>query len=367
MKNLPILLILLLNTNLILANDGAFYAKGNQLIPISETTISIKKEILSLKKIKDERIEVTVYYEFFNPGNDKELIVGFEAFSPAGDVNASPKNGQHPYMRDFTVEMNGKMLKYDVAYVNDTTYYQNGIIKSKDLSSIESEITNENYVDFYYVYHFKTKFIKGLNIVKHTYNYDLSGSVDLHYDFEYVLTAANRWGNNQIDDFTLIMDLGEFESFNVSKSFFKDKEDWLINGRGKSKDVEGYEYGHSEEDAVKFYLQKGTLIFSKKNFKPVDELFVYTENYWGIENLEYIPFSYYQQESIGEPTDEFQKKILMNLPFARRGYIFNNKELQDFYRNMDWYMPNPNYVPDVKFLSDLEKEWIMKWKVENDE
>ena len=61
-----------------LANDGAFFAKGNQLIPINESEISVKKEILTLKKIRHDFIEVTVYYEFFNPNDDKTVIVGFE-------------------------------------------------------------------------------------------------------------------------------------------------------------------------------------------------------------------------------------------------------------------------------------------------
>jgi hypothetical protein len=46
------------------ANDGAFYAAGNHLIPIQETSITVKKEVLSMKKVDDKFIEVTVYYEF---------------------------------------------------------------------------------------------------------------------------------------------------------------------------------------------------------------------------------------------------------------------------------------------------------------
>ncbi len=50
-----------------MANDGSYYASGNHLIPVFETDISVKKEILTLKKIRNRFIEVTVYYEFFNP------------------------------------------------------------------------------------------------------------------------------------------------------------------------------------------------------------------------------------------------------------------------------------------------------------
>lgn len=68
------------------ANDGAFYASGNQLIPIRETTISIQKEVLEIVRDGDE-LDITVNYTFFNPGGAKSILVGFEAASPAGDVD----------------------------------------------------------------------------------------------------------------------------------------------------------------------------------------------------------------------------------------------------------------------------------------
>jgi Ca2+-binding RTX toxin-like protein len=63
------------------ANDGVYYASGNQLIPINETDISVKKEVLTITRVGDH-VEVTVYYEFFNPGKPKDLLVGFEAPAP---------------------------------------------------------------------------------------------------------------------------------------------------------------------------------------------------------------------------------------------------------------------------------------------
>lgn len=49
MKNITLLASILFS-HFIWANDGAFFAKGNHLIPINETDISVKKEILSIKK-----------------------------------------------------------------------------------------------------------------------------------------------------------------------------------------------------------------------------------------------------------------------------------------------------------------------------
>lgn len=359
-RNIFTIFLILINYS-VFANDGAFYAMGNQLIPINETDISVRKEILTLKKIRNQFIEVTVYYEFFNPNEDKKITVGFEAFSPIGAVDGRPKNGHHPYMRDFTVELNNNILKYNVAYVSDSLYTENGKIKSNGIPKFDDE-DEANNVDFYYVYHFDATFKKGINVIKHTYNYDLSGSVYNNYDFEYVLTAANRWANKQIDDFTLIIDIGEFETFSINKSFFKNANEWIVNGIGKIEEIKGTPNSFIENDAVKFHLQKGNLVFQKKNFKINGDLELYAQNYLDIQNLDYVPFSYYQVDKINEPQNEFQRKVLKNLPFARRGYIFQNQDLNNFYRKLEWYIPNPNYEPNVEILTENEMKWIEKWK-----
>ncbi len=343
------------------ANDGAFYAKGNHLIPVNETDISVRKEILTIKKVRNQYIEVTVYYEFFNPREDKKITVGFEAFSPYGDVDGAPKNGLHPYMRDFTVEFNNSFLTYKVAFVSDSFYTKNDSIVSLDLDNFDGE-TFGNYVDFYYVYHFDVNFKKGVNIVKHTYNCDLSGSLDYHYFFGYVLTAANRWANKQIDDFTLIIDFGEFETFSIDKTFFKSAEEWILNGIGKTEDIKGLPNSFIEKDALKIHIQKGNLVFHKKNFKISGDLYISAQNYFGVEDNAYIPFSYYLADRILDPKNDFQREILRNLPFARRGYIFQNQDLNAYFSKMEWYIPNPNYIQNLETLTEEEREWIEKWK-----
>ena len=46
------------------ANDAAYFTSGNQLIPVKETDISIRKEILTIGLQDDGKADVTVYYEF---------------------------------------------------------------------------------------------------------------------------------------------------------------------------------------------------------------------------------------------------------------------------------------------------------------
>ena len=336
-------------------NDGAFYMAGNQLVPINETDISVKKEILYIKKTQ-EFAEVSVYYEFFNPKDEKEIIVGFEAGIPLGDAGFSPVNGHHPYMFDFTVSLNGNFLPYQIAFVKNSTYTKNHKIQNIDPKSLDNDVIGDE-LDFQYVYHFKAEFKKGKNIVKHTYRYKLSRGVCYYYDFNYVLTAANRWANKQIDDFTLILDMGDFQTASIRKTFFKNTNEWTFNGIGKITE---------NPDYTNFYIQQGILVFEKKNFVPKGELSVEEESSYCREagsNQKFI-FSLGKNRELGDPTEKTpeEKRIIRNLPFARRGYIFKDKTLQDVFKTEDWYQPNPSYVPEVEALTEEEKQLIKTFK-----
>ena len=91
MKKLFVILLALFTVIGVKANDGAFYSNGTQLIPITETTIKVQKEILTITRVPDNvsgygsLFQVHVYYEFYNPGKAKDLIVGFESPSPDGN------------------------------------------------------------------------------------------------------------------------------------------------------------------------------------------------------------------------------------------------------------------------------------------
>ena len=336
-------------------NDGAFYMAGNQLVPINETDISVKKEILYIKKTQ-EFAEVSVYYEFFNPKDEKEIIVGFEAGIPLGDAGFSPVNGHHPYMFDFTVSLNGNFLPYQIAFVKNSTYTKNHKIQNIDPKSLDNDVIGDE-LDFQYVYHFKAKFKKGKNIVKHTYRYKLSRRVCYYYDFNYVLTAANRWANKQIDDFTLIWDMGDFQTASIRKTFFKNTNEWTFNGIGKITE---------NPDYTNFYIQQGILVFEKKNFVPKGELSVEEESSYCREagSNQKLIFSLGKNRELGDPTEKTpeEKRIIRNLPFARRGYIFKDKTLQDVFKTEDWYQPNPSYVPEVEALTEEEKQLIKTFK-----
>ena len=383
MKKLILCLCAILIDIISWANDAVFFTSGNQLIPITETQISVQKEILDITR-KDNKIHVHVYYEFFNPGAEKTLLVGFEAMPPSGawDIEEDDlmKLTTHPNISDFTVKINGQNLGYKVSHVDLAgNYYANG--KFMEISKEKAlEIARESdFMEFPYlfVYHFDATFKEGVNIVEHTYVFTESGSVGSEFLFDYVLTAANNWANHQIDDFTLNLDMGERLSFDVNESFFKGQGGWTINGVGRMNQDTHYDQG-----LLRFHIQQGSVSFHKKNFHPEGELFVEQpfymdpEGYWSDDSdceraiaFEFkkaytsaIRLLYINDENIRcNSISADMKKIMRNLPFAYRGYVFKTKMLQDFFESTDWYVPDPSYVSDMKDLNEDEKKWVDFW------
>lgn len=106
------------------ANDGVYFTSGNFLVPTQETDISVSKEILTITIGKDNYARVDVYYEFTNSGAPKTVTMAFEADAPYNLGEQLDLNGAHPFIHDFTVNMNGNMLRYDNAIV--ALFYNEG-------------------------------------------------------------------------------------------------------------------------------------------------------------------------------------------------------------------------------------------------
>lgn len=397
MKKIAILLFYCLSALFTLANDGVFYASGNQLIPITETDISVKKEVLTINRVGNH-LEVTVYYEFFNPKGEKELLVGFEAEAPYNGPNPMDYFPKHPHIQNFKVILNGEPLTYEIAHVErgryddngdyiPSKYYINGQFQNWTKKQIEDTLFAWNYpgdMPIDYVYHFKAKFRPGLNIIQHTYEYDLSFSVSEEYDFPYVLTAANRWANHQIDDFTLNINMGDRESFRIKQTFFEKPTDWTINGLSMAMNCEWMGWD-TVTNGVIFHIQQGGVSFHKQNFHPDGELFLVKDHLivsmWrdynsdqklsdeenlinGIKN-QYNSLDTAFISGFFEGTPMFtttQRRILKNLPFAYRGYAFKNKELKKFFESTKWYICNPKYKGEMDGFTEEEKAWVEFWK-----
>ena len=397
MKKLLTILLVVIAFATAKANDGAFYAQGNHLIPITETTISVKKEILTITRVANtitgwgSMFNVNVYYEFFNPGPAKDVLVGFESPTPDGNAYGGTLDEAYagqPFIYDFSVAMNGKQLSYQLAHVpykykgdhhfdytrKTEDYYKNGRIQDMSQAQYKANLhryfpddddVEEMTLDvygylFYYVYHFNAHFNEGLNTIQHTYTLRGSNLVMMDYMFDYILTAANRWANNGIDDFTLILNMGERESFSVAPTFFETPDEWSFTGKGRV--GERTEMIGMCENCPLFHVQSGSIVFRKRNFHPEGELSIISGSYCSdameLVKARYVDFNYNQ---IAFLFDEQEKRILKNLPFAYRGYVFKDKGLQRFFESTEWYVPNPDYQADMTKLTESEKEWVQFW------
>lgn len=355
------------------ANDGALYATGNQLIPVNETDISVKKEVLTLNRVGNI-MQVNVYYEFFNPSAEKELLVGFEADDGCFGKDPRPAFPEHPSIRNFKVVINGEPQTFDIAHIDYTydnghkvtdEYVIDGQIKGMPKEECEELLDGLECIEpiFNYVYYFTAKFQPGLNIIQHTYDFDLSDAFNgrVNY-FPYVLTAANRWANHQIDDFTLLVDMGDRISFYIQPTFWKDGDEWEILGKGRYAPVAA-----GIPDRVQFHMQHGGIRFHKENFHPDGELNISAAAWTWPGHYDFESFSkqYMPLPPEDDDYDRFtpeQRRIARNLPFAYRGYIFNSKELQDYFESTTWYIPNPDYKADVATLNENEQNWVAFWK-----
>jgi len=395
MRRVLSFIVCLISVAVAYANDGVFYAEGNHLIPITETDIRVQKEVLTLNR-EEDKIQVTVYYEFYNPTAAKEVLVGFEA--DGGGSAPQDSFPQHPCIKNFKVIMNGESLNYTVTPVDRHFesgrkvfygYFKDGHIEGMPIEQYKKELAEMEAPEAIsdYVYHFNAQFRPGLNIIQHTYDFDLSyrqeysdkGFEGYAYFFPYVLTAANRWANHQIDDFTLIVNMGDRTSFHISPAFFESASQWSFPGKGKytvNTVSDGKEYSE-------FHVSQGGIKFHKENFHPDGDLYLFdlsmsfdfradntsADNILSTVKSKFYPLvisDYYLKKDRSEAefdtyTPE-QRRILKNLPFAYRGYIFNSKELQDFYESTSWYIPNPAYKADMQQLPKEEQRWVHFWE-----
>ena len=352
------------------ANDASFHMSGNHLIPVMETDISVKKEILTLKKISNDELLVTVYYEFMNPKNAKKLLVGFEAASPdRGKNGVAPQSDWHPYITNFTVEMNNVKLPHKITMVADSLYLKNNEIASlTKQQAIEAESQwkeSDDQTRFNYVYYFDANFKAGINTVKHTYTFTLTGGIHYNYAFYYILTAAMRWGNKQIDDFTLIVDMGDFQDFCINRMAFGNNPQWMLNGVGKVINKASYPFvpypNEAGDDMTRFFIRNGSVKYRAVNFRPEDELFLYSPRYYPYSDVAESPYMLYEVWGDIDDIPDKKKRLLRNLPFARRGYIFKTPEIHNYYSGQLWYIPDENYKATMESLTREEQVWVMKW------
>lgn len=367
------------------ANDSEYFTSGNQLVPLVETNISISKEILTITIGDDSYANVDVYYEFYNPDSTRTILMGFEADPPYGAVTFKPaKTLDHPFIRDFTVTMNGNTLPYKNAI---TSPMKDGRIHPIDMREwnffeegavIVNKKDSDQYQDYSFAYYFNATFKHGTNIVHHTYRYEMSASVVNSYNISYKLSPAMRWANHKIDDFTLCINVGsKAKNFIINGQTFLPDKARLLNGMGKVRNSTYKGYIEADTMAVndvttisctEVVLKSGSVAWHLTDFNPTEELQIYSADYkYSIDDdyksLDKKNIGRYYDSAYGpfyNPTDYKTKecRIIRNLPYASRGYVFKNKKLKAYFSKFWWYMPDKSWKPSTEDFNEEELNMI---------
>ncbi len=187
-----------------------------------------------------------------------------------------------------------------------------------------------------------------------------------------------RWANHQIDDFTLrIKAENTAKQFCIMKDEMWNAAQWrLAEGTGKMHVIQsGYDVEYYE-----FSLRNGTYEWHTKNFRPTDDIRIDSSEgalfsredfklgrFYDRSASILVPYEFMEETDDGiwipanTTTDGIpNSRILRNLPYANRGYVFKDQKLAAYFKSLWWYMPDPNWNQDT---SDFTEE---EWKLVND-
>ena len=361
MRKFTLLCLVLAINCICIANDGSFYASGNTLIPLKETTIQMKKEILSLER-RGNWMQVDIYFEFFNPGPEKELTVGFVTPPAVGDITDAEAG--HPQVKDFMVMAGDRILSYKIAKME-----QSGFRVAEKLAN-----------GFDFVYYFTIRFAKGITVIRHSYLYRGGSSVEASADFYYRLTTGTAWAGGAIGDFELNIDMGDDSYYSVPSAFTKTPAGWTMVGVGRIGKTQQYNpYGDEDGGhSLRMVMQRrGKLQLRSKDFRPVKDLSIVVfqlhneMNLW-MESKEKDELATLRDIIWEEQTDslirlltDFQLRLFRNLNYARAGYAFKDESLTKAFLKYTWYIPDPAYKPEQAPDTYIPKE-IMKKIVEEE-
>ena len=368
------------------ANDGVYYVSGAQIVPLQETDVAVTKEVLTITITDDEFARVDVQYEFTNRGKAKTIDVGFEASAPydPGSESRLSKAGKHPHIFDFTVEMNGTKLPISNYVIKegeegavsdfkplDLNVWQEPVGEDDNMDNLVNKNTKES-IQYAYAYCFKANFKEGKNLVHHTYRYRMSNGVYENFRIPYWLRPAVRWANHQIDDFTLRIKVEK-----TAKQFCMTNDDmwksaqWrVISGVGK---VHTIKDGWGDTEYLEFSLRNGTFEWHSKNFRPTADFSISSPEHVLFYRDDFKLGRYYERNSgIYAPYEKMENgevrngttqgiansRILRNLPYASRGYVFKDQKLAAYFKSLWWYMPDPNWEQSTADFTEEERELI---------
>lgn len=359
MKRTVITAIAVFFTLSIFGNDGSYLSSGGVIYPTKESKISLEREILSFS-VKDKICRVDILFEFNNPENvDRKMLVGFQAPTPSGGVSDDVANTNQ--ISDFKIISKEQILPYT--------------IKAAECENCElKDMRDFNFTNFdggVFVYLFEITFKPGINKVNHSYSFPASGDVSIDQSYNYILKTGAKWAGGIIKNLTIQFELGKNKYFYVEDIFGKNAN-WSIIGSGKVIDKT---FGY--RDIYKMVrILSGKLQIDVKDFKPTKNIDfgIISENSFNTTKIFGSKMSDSEEKimyainylKLFDDTDYSQEelKILRNTIYAQYGYAFKSKDLQEYFSQFEWYMPDPNLTlkeikltkEEIKFIDEIVKQ-----------
>lgn len=357
------------------ANDGTFFSRGDHIFPIEDSTIILKKERLRMRYVEEAgklpHLQIDVYFEFLNPDKGKELLVGF--VSPgAGDewVKSFPA----PLIDNFTVVVNDTALPFRFES-----------IEKADISNLKESYTG--YESKFYVYYFRAFFKPGVNKVYHSYTYYGNYDNSRVSSFSYRLSTGRLWANKEIEDFELIVDLGSgvLCSLPTILDGSGNQVQWEKYGLYKSEvltEFYGYEFTR-ERRSKRLFMSAGTAycVLRQKHFKPIYDFdiriydryrfvcdyadhILNTKEAKAIFSSDYFPYLPVPDNHVPDlgSLSKDQLRLLRNALFAMKGVVFKTEDLNKYFKQFLWYVPNPGITADASLLNASERKLIEQIK-----
>ena len=326
----------------VFSNDWEFGSEGEHLIPLEISNVSIKSEKIVMK-LTEKGMEINVRFVFDSPVDEIKKI---------GFITPPDQQQGKLFMSDFKTAVNGKEVVSQVDNFDKSPFAVNTALKkaAEEMGgSAEHDVAG-------YVYYFDAPFKKGENTVEHSYVYSGSGGID-GQDYAYVITTISKWKNKRVDDFELIIDMGENSFFMLPYTFWKNnkKIDWEIFGEGRIES--GRSWDTSEmTDTFFVKMKNGYVRYKTKNFSPDLDIEIYDIDFFSgrldilpqsngktlyKDDLTYLYKGIYNQnnnQNIYVLNDE-ELRILKNYPYAAAGYDFSDPQLKKYFSQFFWYIP----------------------------
>lgn len=292
MKFVIIIFLLISST---FANIARISSHQGNIWPIDSTNISMVEENVNIN-LEENKIVIYAKFWMYNNGDDVIEKVGFPLFH---------RNLLLPEISKFWCKINGKEKKIKIDNIelnqNNVLYYWFALFPANDTTVIEVGYECE----------------WGFN--------NMTRSIFVSY----LIGTARTW-NGPIGKGKIVFDHSNF----LSKNFVITCEDSLINSN-----IQSFKHNLSFENITVTYKDDFTIFtFEKYKPRPTEKI-----------SISFVDFNF---QHIGQYEDFFRKlyqcerknesdlNLIKNEILARKGYIFEDKYLHDYFGKKKWYKPD---------------------------